>query len=143
MNKKKKKMTNMCNIIPLSSFDFLLDFYSNFNLYNYAFVSVLPVLILCVSITTVFVSFINYSSRLGDKIIKNAGTIGTGIVLGITGLESALNLVDRFKGSGNSGNSGGSDDNSDNKDKDKDKDKDKKDEKYPNNNEPSNDNNKS
>jgi hypothetical protein len=129
----------MCNFIPLSSFDFLLDFYSNFNLYNFAIVSVLPVLILCVSITTVFVSFIIYSSRLGEKIIKNAGTIGTGIVLGITGLESALNLVDRFKGSGNSGNSGGSDDNSDNKDKDKDK----KDEKYPNNNEPSNENNKS
>jgi hypothetical protein len=41
--KKEKKMTNMCNFIPLSSFDFLLDFLSNFNLYNYAIVSVLPV----------------------------------------------------------------------------------------------------
>jgi hypothetical protein len=127
-------MTNNNNFISLSSFDFLFDFLSNFNLYNYDIVSVLPVLILCLTITTVFVSFISYSSRLGEKIIKNAGTIGTGIVIGLTGLESALNLVDRFKGSGNSGNSGGSDDNSDKKDK--------KDEKNKNKNEDSNDNNK-
>lgn len=104
----KKKMTNMCNFIPLNSFDFLLDFLSNFNLYNYAIVSVLPVLILCVSITTVFVGFIVYSSSLGRKFLNNAGKIGTSIVLGLTGVESGLNLLDRVTGNGTNGNSGGS-----------------------------------
>jgi hypothetical protein len=46
----------------------------------------------------------HYSSKIVEKRIKNAGSIGTGVVEVVTGLETALNLADRFtkEGSGNS-----------------------------------------
>ena len=105
-------MLNIYNNSMDIFFDLLLKFYS------IHIVTILPVLFFFgVVIST---NFIFFSSNLGQKIIKTAGKIGTGLVLGVTGLESTLNLVDRLKGSGNSGNSGGSNKNSDNKDDKKD-----------------------
>ena len=99
----------MCNFIPLSSFYFLFDFLSNFYLYNYDIVSVLPVLIFCGGISTVSINLIFYSAKkLGEKIIQNAGTIGTILAGTVTTIDAALNISDRLKGNGNSGNSGSS-----------------------------------
>ena len=115
-------MMNKHNFIPLNSFDFLFDLLSNF--YNYDIVTVLPVLILCGGFS--IVSFTFYSgNKLGEKIIKTAGTIGTIIAGGVATLESGLNLIDRLKGSSSSDSSGDSknkdnkdnNDNNDNKDK--------------------------
>jgi hypothetical protein len=96
-------------LIHNNSFDLLSDLVLIF--YSKDIITILPVLILCGVVSSI--SYIFFASNLGQKIIKNAGKIGSGLVLGVTGLESALNLVDRAKGSGKSSNSGGSD----NKDK--------------------------
>ena len=107
------------NFIPLNSFDLLFDLFFKFDSYYKDIVTILPVLILCGCIFTVSLTFILYSSRLGEQVIKNAGKIGAGIVGGVTALDSTLNILDRFKDSGKSGGSGGSggsDNNSDKKD---------------------------
>ena len=113
---------NIHNFIPLNSFDFLFDFLSNF--YNYDIFTVLPVLILCGGISIVSYTFYS-GNKLGEKNIKNAGTIGTIIAGGVTTLYSGINLIDIIKGSSSSDSSGDSknkenkdnNDNNDNKDK--------------------------
>jgi hypothetical protein len=44
-------------------------------------------------------------SRNADKIIKNIGRIGTGVLAGIGALDSSLNLYDRYKKSQSSSSS--------------------------------------
>lgn len=97
----------------------LIELLLNFNSKDITII--LPVLFLCGVVVSI--SYIFLASQAGKNIIKTIGTIGPGVVLAITGLESALNLKDRVTGGGSSGNSGGSDKKSD---KDEKSDKDKK-----------------
>jgi hypothetical protein len=106
----------MYNFIPLNSFDLLFDLLFKFNINNSDIINISIALFLCGGISTLILVY--YANRLGDKIIKNAGKIGTGVVAAVTGIDSALNIGDRFKGSGKTGNTGDSnkDSNKDNKD---------------------------
>ena len=113
-------MINIYNFIPLNSFDFLFDLFFKFYSYYKDIVTIFPVLILCGTISTVSLSFILYSSKLGEKVIKNAGKRGRTVLAGVGVLDSTLNMFDRIKDGITSGGSGGSDNNSD-KEENKDK----------------------
>jgi hypothetical protein len=79
-------------------------------------------IVLFCSIAVSILSYILYS-RGADKIIRQIGRIGTGALAGIGGVDSILNVYDRYQASGSSGGDSGG--NSEDKDKDNDKDKDK------------------
>jgi len=106
------------------------------------FFTIFPLLIYCGIIFTGVGFFILHSSRLGQKIIKNAGQIGTGLVGFATGLDATLNLAERLKKSGGSGGSGESDPDKD-KDKDKEENKDNTENKDKDTNKDATDDNKS
>lgn len=136
---------SLCDLIfSLALQNHIVDFCNlvfNFYLYCTDIFIVYHIILLC-GISLISVSFIiHYSSRrIIDKIIKNGGNIGTGVVGLVTGLDAALNLGDRFKGEKadkGEGSSGGSGDS----DSDKNKDTDKKDNDKKEDNKDSNENN--
>jgi hypothetical protein len=85
-------------------FDISSLFFNFFLYFNYIF-AVFTFVLFCGIITTGASYFILHSSRIADKIIKNAGNIGTGVVGLVTGLDAAFNLGDRLKKGGGSGDS--------------------------------------
>lgn len=108
-------MMTIYNFFPLNSFDLSFDLFSRY--YFTDIVSIYTILILCGGISILYISFILYSSRLGEKIIKNAprvGKIAPTILAGIGVLDSTLNMYDRNKdgmSSEGSVGSGGSENN--------------------------------
>jgi hypothetical protein len=99
------------NFLPLNSFDFFFNLL--YNIYNSDIVTVLPVLIFCGGVSTIFISFIFYSARrIGKAIMDNAGLIGGAIAGTITTIDSSLNVYDRFtyksEKSGSTNNGGSS-----------------------------------
>nr|YP_009912199.1 hypothetical protein [Dictyophora indusiata]QLD96636.1 hypothetical protein [Dictyophora indusiata] len=56
-------------------------------------------------------------SRNAEKILKNIGRIGTGVLAGVGAVDSSLSLYDRYVDSQNKGSSSGDNSNNNNTDK--------------------------
>lgn len=112
---------NIISFLNLDSLEDLKILYINFvNLFSYKnTIIVLSIILFSVSIILL--------ANKADKIIKNIGQIGTGVLSGVGAVDSSLNLYDRFRG-------GGSDTNNTDNDKDKDNKKDNKEDENKNDN---------
>ena len=98
------------NFLNLLFGDFDLNYLSYFlkvsNILTYNYMYVLFSLIVSV------IGLIILESKGADKVIRQIGQIGTGVLAGIGGTDSILNLYDRFKDSTGGSSSGDNSDNS-------------------------------